>query len=57
MGLYKVESNSKKIYLIQEFVTVMAGVIMNYSDLCLCCPSNFEAMEEQDLSYAEDAGY
>ena len=29
MGLYKVEINSKKIYLIQEFVTVMAGLIMD----------------------------
>ena len=35
----------------------MAGVIMDYSGLCLCCPSNFEAMEEQDLSYEEDANY
>ena len=30
---------------------------MDYSGLCLCCPSNFEAMEEQDLSYEEDAYY
>ena len=35
----------------------MAGVIMDYSGLCLCCPSNFEAMEEQDLSYEENADY
>ena len=35
----------------------MAGVITDYSGLCLCCPSNFEAMEEQDLSYEEDADY
>ena len=52
MSLYKVESDSKNIYLIQEFVTVMAGLIMDYSGVCLCCPSNFEAMEEQ-----EDANY
>ena len=43
--------------MIQEFVTVMAGVIMDCSGLCLCCPSNFEAMEEQDPSYEEDADY
>ena len=30
---------------------------MDYSGLCLCCPSNFETMEEQDLSYEEDADY
>ena len=30
---------------------------MDYSGLYLCCPSNFEAMEEQDLSYEEDADY
>ena len=35
----------------------MAGVIMDYSGLCLCCPSNFEAMEDQGLSYEEDADY
>ena len=35
----------------------MAGVIMDYSGLCFCCPSNFEAMEDQDLSYEEDADY
>ena len=29
---------------------------MDYSGVCLCSPSNFEAMEEQDLSY-EDADY
>ena len=40
--------------LIQEFS--MAGSIMDYSGLCLCCPSNFEGMEEQNLSY-EDADY
>ena len=28
---------------------------MDYNGLCLCCPSNFEAMEDQDLSYEEDA--
>ena len=43
--------------MIQEFVTVMAGVIMDYSGLCLCCPSNFEAKEDQGLSYEEDADY
>ena len=57
MGQYKVESNSKGFYLIQEFVTVMAGLIMDYSGVCLCCPSNFEAMEEQDLSYKDTADY
>ena len=36
MGLYKVESNSKKIYLIQEFVTVMADLIMDYSIIVVC---------------------
>ena len=30
---------------------------MDYSGVCLCSPSNFEAMEEQDLSYKEDADY
>ena len=35
----------------------MAGVIMDYSCLCLCCPSNFEAMEEQGLSSEENADY
>ena len=35
----------------------MAGVIMIYSGLCLCCPSNFGAMEEQDHSCEEDADY
>ena len=30
---------------------------MDYSGLCLCCHSNFEAMEEQNLSYEEDADY
>ena len=35
----------------------MAGVIMDYSSLCLCCPSNFGAMEDQGLSYEEDADY
>ena len=30
---------------------------MDYSGLCLCCPSNFEGMEEQNLSYEEDADY
>ena len=30
---------------------------MDYSGLCLCCPSNFEAMEEQNLSYEEDSDY
>ena len=29
MALYKVESNSKNIYFIQKFVTVMAGLIMD----------------------------
>ena len=43
--------------MIQEFVTVMAGVLMDYSGLCLCCPSNFEAMEDQGLSYEKDADY
>ena len=28
---------------------------MDYSGVCLCSPSNFETMEEQDLSYEEDA--
>ena len=27
---------------------------MDYSGLCLSCPSNFQAMEEQGLSYEED---
>ena len=35
----------------------MAGLIMDYSGVCLCCPSNFEAIEEQDISYEEDADY
>ena len=35
----------------------MAGVIMDYSGFCLCCPSNFKAMEDQGLSYEEDADY
>ena len=35
----------------------MAGVIMDYSGLCLCCPSTFEDMEDKDLSYEEDADY
>ena len=43
--------------MIQDFVTVMAALIMDYSDVCLCSPSNFEAMEEKDLSYEEDADY
>ena len=43
--------------MIQEFVTVMGGLIMDYSGVCLWCPSNFEAMEEQGLTYEEDAGY
>ena len=43
--------------MIKEFVTVMAGVIMDYSGLYLYCPSNFEAMEKQHLSYQEDADY
>ena len=30
---------------------------MDYSGVCLCSPSNFEGMEEQDLSYEEDADY
>ena len=30
---------------------------MEYSGWCLWCPSNFEAMEEQGLSYEEDAHY
>ena len=30
---------------------------MDYSGYCLCCPSNFKAMEEQDLSYEEAADY
>ena len=30
---------------------------MDYSGVCLCSPSNFETMEEQDLSYEEDADY
>ena len=30
---------------------------MDYSGLCLCCPSKFEGMEEQNLSYKEDADY
>ena len=30
---------------------------MDYSGLCLCCPSNFEAMEDQGLSYEEDIDY
>ena len=30
---------------------------MDYIGLCLCCPSNFEGMEEQNLSYEEDADY
>ena len=57
MGLYKVESNNKNIYLIQMFVTVMAGLIMDYSGVCLCFPSNFETMEEQCFTYEEDADY
>ena len=57
MGLYKVESNSKNIYLIQEFVTVMTGLIMDYNGVSLCCPSNFEVMEEKGLTYEEDADY
>ena len=35
----------------------MAGAILDYSGLCLCCPSNFEAVEDQGLSYKEDANY
>ena len=35
----------------------MAGVIMDYSGLCLCSPLKFEAMEEQRLSYENDAHY
>ena len=35
----------------------MAGVIMDYSSLCLCCPSNLEAMEDQGHSYEEDADH
>ena len=35
----------------------MAGLIIDYSGLCLCCPSNFEGIEEQNLSYEEDADY
>ena len=35
----------------------MAGATMNCSGFCLCCPSNFDAMEEQGLSYEEDADY
>ena len=35
----------------------MAGLIMDYSGLCLCCALNFEAMEDQGLSYEEDADY
>ena len=38
-------------------VIMMAGLIMDYSGVCLCSPSNFEAMEEQDLSYEEDADH
>ena len=30
---------------------------MDYSGVCLCSRSNFEAMEEQDLSYEEDTDY
>ena len=30
---------------------------MDYSGLCLYCPSNFEAMEEQNYSYEENADY
>ena len=30
---------------------------MDYNGLYLRCPSNFEAMEEQNLSYEEDADY
>ena len=37
--------------MIWEFLIVMAGVIMDYSGLCLCYPSNFEAMEDQDADY------
>ena len=33
----------------------MSLVIMDYSGLCLCCLSNFEGMEEQDLTFEEDA--
>ena len=42
--------------MIQESFTEIAGLIMDYSGLCLCCPSNFEAMEKQNLSY-EDSDY
>ena len=42
--------------MIQESFTEIAGLIMDNSGLCLCCPSNFEAMEEQNLSY-EDSDY
>ena len=35
----------------------MVGAIMDYSGLCLCSSSNFEAMEEEGLSYEEDADY
>ena len=30
---------------------------MDYSGLCLCCPSSFEGMEEQNLIHEEDADY
>ena len=43
--------------MIQESFTEMAGLIMDYSGLCLCCHSNFEAMEEKNLSYEEDSDY
>ena len=43
--------------MIQESFTEMSGLIMDYSGLCLCCPSNFEAMEEKNLSYEEDSDY
>ena len=46
-----------RLYLIEGFVTVMAGTILDYSGVCLCCPSNFEAMEKQGLSYEEDADH
>ena len=56
-GLYNLRVIVLRVYLIKEFVTVIAGAIMDYSGLCLCSPSNFEAMEEQGLSCVEDADY
>ena len=51
------ESNNIRFYLTEEFVSVMAGLIMDYSGLWLCSTSNFESMAEQDLSYEVDVDY